>query len=334
VAKDAVVEILDSDLAEHPAAVAWCRVAPRSGAPNKITILKETRNSTVYRLNAVGPRSTAVIAKWCTAAAAAIERTVYEDVLPILPVTALRFYGLASEDGDVVDSPRRWLFLEDAGDEKYSCLLEEHRALAGRWLGTMHFSAAHLRGPGCLPDRGPGHYLAELRSSQETIEQSLANPVMNAGDAMVLEAILAQCRILESHWGEVDQLSSRMPQTLVHGDLAQKNARVRNGAAGSSLMLIDWAGAGWGPPAIDLAQFTARSLSPDLGAYSSCFDGCWPGARSVAQVAEIGSIFRLIVAMSWESQSLLSPWLSRPMKKMRVYQDAMADCIRAAGWGN
>ncbi len=123
-----------------------------------------------------------------------------------------------------------------------------------------------------------------------------------------------------------------MPRTLVHGDLSPKNARVRASQAGSSLLIFDWDCAGWGVPAVDLAQFAEESLSPDLAAYASAMQPDWPDAASLARMAELGRIFWLIVATDWESQRLAGAWLEGPMRNLRIYQAAMADAIRAAGW--
>ena len=252
-AKDILAEVPETDLLEHPAVIAWRKVAPDHGAPDRITKLKETRRSRVYRLHGAGPGGAPVIAKLGTLAGAAIERTIYEDVLPTLPVTALRLYGLL-EDG-----ARQWLFLEDSGDQRYSYNLEEHRAIAGRWFGSMHSSAARRAAPACLPERGPSYYLEALRSSRETICHSFANPFLHPDDRLALEALLKLYDVIESHWAEVVRLCDPMPRTLVHGDMSAKNARVRTRPAGNILVIFDWDGAGWGVPAVDLA------LDPDVG---------------------------------------------------------------------
>ena len=104
----------------------------------------------------MGLGGAAVIAKRCAATTA--ERTVYEDILPHVPITALHYYGGTQHDGEVC-----WLFLEDAGEQRYSPYSKEHCALAGRWLGMLHTSAARLAAaarrslddPGGL-DRGAG----------------------------------------------------------------------------------------------------------------------------------------------------------------------------------
>src|SRR5260370_41347030 len=106
-AKDILVEVLDTSLLEHPAVIAWHKVAPDHGAPDRITKLKETRRSRGYRLHGAGPAGAPVIAKLGSAAGAAIEGTIYNDVLTTLPGTALRLYGLLE------DREGHWLFLED-----------------------------------------------------------------------------------------------------------------------------------------------------------------------------------------------------------------------------
>ncbi len=330
--KETVVEVHGADLGEHPAFLAWRKIMPGYNEPDRITILKKKRSSTVFRMEGVGPGGAAVIAKRCKPAAAAIERVMYEEVFPSLPVPALRLYGSLNEDSASADGERCWLFMQDAGHEKYSCLSGEHRALAGRWLAAVHSTAADLRFPIRLQDRAPNYYLGELRSLRETIERSFDNPALNADDLLTLQAILTLCGVLESHWGQIAELCETMPSTLVHGDLAAKNVRIQTGQAENTIVVMDWETVGWGTPAIDLAQFVAHSLSPDLAVYSSVVQFCRLDAGTLARMAEVGNIFRLVVTATWESQSLPGSWPQRPMRNMRLYQAALADCIRLAGW--
>src|SRR5207249_2967323 len=96
---------------DHPAARAWQEPQPGRGEPASVETLKEAKKSAVYRLNGVWPGGAAIIAKRCVARTAAIERAIYEDILPHLPITALRYYGWTQHDGEFC-----WLFLEDAGE--------------------------------------------------------------------------------------------------------------------------------------------------------------------------------------------------------------------------
>ncbi len=44
-----------------------------------------------------------------------------------------------------------------------------------------------------------------------------------------------------------------------------------------------------------------------------------------------GTIFQLLAFIDWESQSLASKWLHKPMKHMRCYEAEIAREIEAAG---
>jgi hypothetical protein len=294
--------------AQHPATRAWCKLTNSHVIPESIEILQECvrrpgelyrmiGKPSVYRLASLGPGGVNVIAKRCESAAAAAECSIYENVLSHLPVSMLRYYGLVADD----DQQFCWLFLEDAGEEPYLLEIEEYRVLAGRWLGLMNVSAQELRAVARLPDRGPGFYLERLLASRETIREILENSSLSNTDSALLRAIISHCDALEGQWGRIARFCNRMPRTLVHGDFAVQNARLRSGPAGTSLMIMDWEGAGWGSPAADLAQFVGESLSPDLCTYYSVVGSNWPrlGLADLESHAELGRMFRLISSLDW-----------------------------------
>jgi hypothetical protein len=107
------IEILRNDLLEHPSVRAWSELGPRRVEPEQIEVLKGEKKSSVFRLAGVGPGNSAVIAKRCRQAIADVERAIYEDVLPDLPVTTPRYYGAVEEHDDAFS----WLFLEDAAGD-------------------------------------------------------------------------------------------------------------------------------------------------------------------------------------------------------------------------
>jgi len=342
--KDTAIEILRTDLLEHPAVKAWSTLQPERVEPEGIGILKERslRKSAVYRLDGVGSTSAAVIAKRCGQADAMIERTIYERVLPHLPITAPHYYGcVEGPDGEYC-----WLFLEDAGGEEFSSLIEEHRTLAAWWLGLMHTSAAQVATADLLPDRGPGHYLEHLQSGRNKIVQSLANPALKADDLVVLENIVSQCEILEACWSQVEGFCEGLPRTLIHGDFTGKNLRVRTGRAGIAFLPFDWEMAGWGVPAVDLAQsarfgrgdFLATrggfSANPDVATYYSVVREHWPSLdlQTIQQLANCGKMFRSLAAIDWEARGLSYERVEWVVRDMRIYQAELADAIQAAIW--
>lgn len=337
-----IKQVLVTDLGDHPAAKAWARLQPERVEPTAISRLQKKAKGQVYRLEGVGLGGAAVIAKRSSPERIRGERAVYEEILPGLPVPAVRYLGAVEEP----DGTGGWLFLEDADEGCYSPLLPAHRDLAGRWLALLHTSAARLAGAARLPDRGPGYYLEHLRSARATILANLDNPALTGEDVAVLAAIVRRCEAVASRWGEVERLCEEAPRTFIHGDFAPKNMRVRARPTGSVLLPFDWGSAGWGVPAADLVQAAPPSdhgtgwglssywASPDLAAYwSAVRESGWRlDARDVRPLAVLGKVFRCLVCITLDAQSLATDWVADVAPKMRVYEAEMADAVRAAGW--
>jgi hypothetical protein len=327
-ARDAVIEVARDDMGGHPAVRAWSHLGPTRVEPASLQVLRERSKSSIYRLRGVGAGGSSVIAKRSRSPAAAIERTIYEEVLPHLPVTSPHYYGSSEDHGD-----SHWFFLEDVGAARYSISNEEHFALAGRWLGRMHTSAAHgaaaARLREGLPDGGPGRYLEHLRAGRRDILGNLSNPALTAEEVAVLEAVVSLQDRLERVWSRVEESCAGLPSTLVHGDFRPKNAYVRRDANGLQLFPIDWEMAGWGMPAADLTRV-------DLASYETIVREDWPGldAPSLRRHASIGQVFRLLAAIGWESLSLkydTRKYLLKPTTSMRVYRDKLPRAIQVAG---
>jgi hypothetical protein len=325
-----IVRRLGSGEAPHPAAEAWGRLSSKQTNPSCIEVLSQSRKSCVYRLDGVGHSGAAVIAKRSRAEEARIEQTIYEEILPNLPISRLTFYGVVDEPG----AEFRWLFLKDAEGEHFTYCVKTHRRLAACWLGQMHVSAEQVPAVSRLPDRGPQHYLDHLRSFREKIQDNLSNPVLNAQDVAVLESIVSQANLLESRWRHVVELCRRYPRTLVHCDFACKNLRVSSSTSGINLVAFDWEMAGYGIPAPDIAEVSGRGVPrrrirdrlPDfeLVAYWDVVRESWPylDLPAIRELAELGAVFRSLVAISWESESIGRGWW--PIEELRGYQADLA----------
>jgi hypothetical protein len=331
-------------LEEHPAIQAWRVLQPGRIAPQSIEILQETSKSRVYRIVGAGLGGSAVIAKqrWCQGAL--IEQTIYQAVLPHLPLPCLHYYGFVQSDDGYC-----WLFFEDAGREGYSPRIEEHRLLAARWLSTMHMSAARLTAASQLPDRGPSYYLAKLQSVHAIIQRVLANFALNTSNRMIFESIVSQCDLLQAHWSKVEQMCELVPRTVVHGDFVGKNVRVRPSPSGLILLPFDWETAGWGLPAIDLWTIgfvwfaddsAASSASPEINLYQSIVRQVWPqlGIHDIRVLADLGMIFRKIDAIDWACADLedrrSDGMLEACVGDLRFYQDEVASVFQAIELGS
>jgi len=168
------------------------------------------------------------------------------------------------------------------------------------------------------------------------ITNVLGHPVARADDRRrTLEAIIGHCDRLETLWPSIERFCERIPRTLVHGDLASKNVRIRAEQTGQSLLVMDWETAGWGIPAADLAQFPLErsqyiSLSLDLEAYWTVVQPWWPsvGLPDLRRLAELGKAFRLIVALAWTNEGFHAHTVEWYMTDMSWYERALRDWLR------
>ncbi len=326
-AQHARVRMLHGDPVEHPAIEAWRALGHRAVDPQGVETLKQRNRASTYRLLGMGPRGGSLIAKRCRRSTGMLERTIYQEILPILPVSSLRFHGLVEEgDGEFC-----WLFLEDAGTEECCGLTEKHGLVVAHWLGAMHAAAADLALEIDLPERGPAYYLEHLRSAHDAMLQSLAEPDLPAQDVAILEEVVTQCRLLADCWHRLERLCDGMPRTLVHGDFVAKNIRVRREPEGLALLTFDWEVAGWGIAAADLVQFGFGWLRSGLSVFASTVRRRWPNltVNDIDCMADVGRIFWLLTVLSAESEGLSCRAGRKPVEKLGVYRSWMAQALRA-----
>lgn len=305
------IAVLSANLGEHPAVKAWSTLAASHVQPESVHVYRQRHWSAVYRLVHAGPDGTHVMVKRCRQPAAWIERTVYEHIIPYLRVSAPRYYG------GVPDGDGWWLFLEDVGNERYVEDDPGHRALAGRWLATMHLSARGVAAAARLPDGGPRRYLGYLQSTRQAIIRNLSNRLLTGDDVEVLEAIVSECDAVEARWSEIEAVCQGVPSTLVHSDFRARNAYVRVHPEGARLFPLDWETAGWGVPVADLTRI-------DLDAYSLLVRQAWPSftPNVVRDLAQVGRIFQWLAAINWEGPTLDSDqpaYVRYAMDQLRVY---------------
>src|SRR5437879_9614852 len=126
--------IRSDHVAEHPAFREWARVHGRQAAPTKIEVLKQTKRKTmVCRLSGSGTEMENIIAKRSFRHYIGVERIIYAEILPSLPVTSLRYYGSTEDD----DPNYEWLFIEEANGRAYTSRLKPTGFAADTGLGSM-----------------------------------------------------------------------------------------------------------------------------------------------------------------------------------------------------
>jgi aminoglycoside phosphotransferase (APT) family kinase protein len=311
-----VITALDP-AADQPAFQAWRR--SRLGKdPVRVELLKESWKTLACRLVGSGPGGADVIAMRRATETTLVERTIYRDVLAQVSAPHPELLGVADEPGSGVS----WMFLEDAGEIVPDLRDPTHRALVGRWLGRLHVDLAGRSFAGALPDRSSAHQRDSLEACRSAMAAALAgNEHLDARGARVLRAALRRLDLIEAAWPRIAEGLDDLPQSLVHGDLVRKNLRLRHAGGMSSIVAFDWEMAGWGAPLVDLGSI-------DLGAYHAASGPLW-GARStiLERLADIGRLFGLIAAISWEIPYLDGPWLRRPVTRIDVYDARLGSAL-------
>jgi hypothetical protein len=314
VADRATLEVVQSNADAHDAVQAWRTFAGTSARVNTIDVLKETSKTAVYRLHTTTADALSVIAKRRRHEAIQYEYSIYADVLPRIPVPALVCHGWLPA-GDELS----WLFLEDSGGEELSYNSSEHMRAATRWVATAHAAASTQVGSARLPDRGANHYLRHLQTARETLERHTGNAALSAEEIELLRAVITLLDALEAQWSDIQSFSGVLPATFSHGDFVQKNVHVRYERGEIVVLPFDWETSGWGVAAADLTR-------ADLDLYWSIVRDVWPNLtlQDTQRMASLGTMFRLLAAISWEAPSFRAAWVKRAALKMALYRDRVA----------
>jgi hypothetical protein len=325
-------QVVEGNWLEHPAVLAWADLRTGCPKPDAVVILKEhprqpwKRKSAVYRLEGVGPNGSDVLAKRCRLTTAALERTIYEKILPSTRVPALHYYGAVEEpNGEYC-----WLFLEYIQGQGYSSENDEHRTAAARWLGQLHASTLRIGQAASLPDRGPKHYLRHLESGHDHLEQIVGDPAVKASDAECLRSLIKDLDLLRSGWTQIERFCSDIPSALAHGDFVPKNIRVRATRAGLAVVPFAWETSGWGPPVADLGT----SAYPELDVYWHIVRPEWPdlSPKVVRRMSHVGRMFRVLATIDWQGTGFSFAWPDRSIQAMDSCQTYLRDLLEISPW--
>ena len=305
---------------------AWQRLRPDGPEPEAIQLLVRKEKTTVCRLVGSAAAGYPVIAKRTRGRIAAVERNVYERILPRVPLTFPRWYG------SVDDAPSEfcWLFLEDdAGDSAFSPDNRVHRALAACWVAVLHAVGAHVQGVAGLRQRGACEALERLRTTRERILGQLGDGGRSAREREALGAILTSFDVIEGRWEECAAICDEVPRTLVHGDFTKRNLRVRPRSEATELLVLDWEHAGFGFPGADLLVVDPVCYARAIGEH-----GCRLDAGRLARVVRIGRLFRCLAEVDWESRWLAFPPLVDHGDSLGRHASRLGSVAREAGWAS
>lgn len=310
---------MTTDLKTHAAVAAWAELG-FNGHPSSVERLPtlKGKGSLVYRLCGIGNSQKSVIAKYAPRESILTERFAYQDVLPRVPVTRLQCYGfLEANDGHC------WLFLEDACGEQFSEFRREHVALASEWVGMMHATTAREHLGSHLPTHGSDYYLHFILETRRIVSETLKCRTLSVEDVSLLERLLYHCDELELRWAEMWSYCEALPKCLLHGDLINKNIRVRNVDGRLVLYVIDWEAASWSAPTEDIAGL-------DMEIYFPIVRETWPSLdlETVRRAADIGSVLKYAAWMEGYSAGFLHPYIADTLDDLRYCEAELAAARR------
>jgi Phosphotransferase enzyme family len=316
------IAILVNEIDQHPATLAWRQINGRM-IPQAIEVVQQQRKSEIYRLMEGTPGKESIIAKRCVTRTGKFERVIYEEILPLLPISKLHYYGAFQENDSYI-----WLFLADAGKFSFSPVEESHRILAAHWLGGLHRFAPQTCAAEILPERGSSYYFELMQKARDRIVQNLANPIMMPADIDVLKRVLTQMDALESNWQNLLRFCEGIPSTLSHADFRPKNVHIKQFPTGDVLYAMDWEMAGWGNPLADLAPSRGLFSNPqvDMPIYISIMRQIWPGldVPALQYFSQVGCIFRRLAAIYWSSLEMSFHWFEGPIRDMNIFHKELA----------
>jgi ABC-type multidrug transport system ATPase subunit/Ser/Thr protein kinase RdoA (MazF antagonist) len=321
------------DPVNHPAVGAWNAIAPARTRVDRVDLIRAKDRVQIYRLALAGGK-TSVIAKRRLSEPLRVERTIYEYVLPQLPLARLNYFGFVGDQ----DEEFAWLFIEDAGDDRPA--LAQHRRLAARWLGTLHGAAAELDLASSLPERGPDYFLQHLRVGHLTILDHLDNPGLRPDDRDMLRSLVSTCELIESSWSGVEAICNDLPRTLVHCDLDDGNLRLRREDAEPAIVAFDWELSGWGVPSADIHLLVPGASRKDLSCYRSTLSE-YVGRLDDDELQElvfVGKGFRLLATVHWASMYLAHKHPEEGAEELYMYEQPLrtwaTELDGRAGGGN
>ena len=181
----------------------------------------------------------------------------------------------------------------------------------------------------------PARYRAHLATSQQAIRSGLANPALDEGHRDELRAIVAMLERMDGSWAAVEDRCEGAPAVLVHGDLVAKNIQMDDADQAPVVLRLDWETAGWGVPATDLSTSSNAkvAVNVDLRSYFTRVRHLYRGwdDSSFERLSAVGTLFRALAAMDWSSRRLAYEWVSRPMRDLPVFAQAVELSAHRAG---
>jgi hypothetical protein len=290
---------------------AWREVAGGSGSVREVHELSGPGKAIVVRLVGAGRGESNVIGKLCGEWELTHTRVIYEELLPEIPISGLKYYGATQIVGN-----RGWFFVEEADGDRLAARQPHHQRLASEWLAKLHGLAAQVDASRKLMySDAREYYHAALQSALAKISAVERSPALCEPMSRLRERL----ETWESRWSRVFTGFEGVYPTVVHGDFCKKNVRVRAGSGESALLAFDWEYARVTSPAVDLEK-----VDPLL--YGSEVRRFWDIHQDdVDRMVEMGRLFRCVQSIDWTLGYLKYGPVERPLRHLELYGARLDD---------
>jgi hypothetical protein len=309
-----------------PVVRAWQQLTGGDDVFSTVEVLKESKGSQVYRLRGGSPELD-VIAKRRRCEKLQPERAVYEHLLAALPVEPVRYFGHVP----AAESGFGWLFIEYVDGDPLRPSDERHLAALADYLAAVHGGAAFLPELDGLPARNLSFFYAQIDAACALIRTGFENATIGHRDREVLMAHLGLLENFQSRWDATVGGLDGMPRTLVHCDVIASNTRVVPASGDPRLVVFDWEYCGVGCTAPDLAGLAGHPAI--LRRYSDGLRLYWPDLSfaDVQRLADVGTVLRFILAISWAGASLRYAHPHRSLRRLARYRDPLENALQRVG---
>ncbi len=125
----------------------------------------------------------------------------------------------------------------------------------------------------------------------------------------------------------VEAACESLPPVLVHGDLKDKNLRVRGREGRDHLLVLDWELAGWGSPVPELERLSPDRTGPAaarlVGTYLEHAGWTNVDRRAAVRLACIGAMIRMAACIEWASLELGLASEDKAIRQLRHYEERL-----------
>ena len=283
-------------------------LVPDAGADESSPFIRRERPTPVFRVSS-RHSSRAFAAKPGDPDSSAREANVLMQLFP--DFNAVECFGVHVSP----TTSQCWLVTAQAHGVEFDPFDSSDRAVLARRISAIHrhFAdmPAHLHN--LLPREDRLVWRERIETATRTLHRALDNEGLLDHHRLTLNALIDVFDATQETLEDYQAICSKLPLTLVHGDLSASNVVIDRSTSDTRVAIIDWVTAHRGWPAIDLTFLDLDFYRDELGA-------SWPiDPTDLRRLQGFGFLLWIAHVVPGELAGLTSPWPERSMAKIEWY---------------